>query len=51
MVKGNSKEWEKYIDKVCEKIVSKTKEYKFVGKLRTKLCKKIMVKMFCGKLC
>ena len=33
-----AKEWEKQIDKVCEKIVCKTNEYKFVEKLGTKLC-------------
>ena len=31
-----AKEWEKYIDKVCEKTVCKTKEYKFVEKLGKK---------------
>ena len=46
-----AKEWEKQIDKVCEKIVCKTKEYTFFEKLGTKLHRKIMGKKFCGKLC
>ena len=33
-----AKEWEKLIDKVCEKFVCNTKEYNFVEKLGTKLC-------------
>ena len=35
--KGMAKEWEKWIDKVCEQIVCKTKEYTFVDKLCGKL--------------
>ena len=41
-----AKEWEKWIDKVCEKVVRKTKEYKFVEKLSTKLCGKLWQKGF-----
>ena len=40
------KEWEKWIDKVCEKIVFKTKVYKFVEKLGTQLCGKFWQKSF-----
>ena len=37
MVKGHGKRVLNYIDKGCEKIGCKTKEYKFVGKLGTNL--------------
>ena len=46
-----AKEWEKWIDKVCEKSVCKTKEYNFVEKLDAKLCGNYGKKKFCGKLC
>ena len=41
-----AKQWEKWIDKVCEKIVCKTKVYKFVEKLCTKLCGKFWLTSF-----
>ena len=41
-----AKEWEKWIDKVREKIVCKTKVYKFVEKLGTKLCGNFVQKSF-----
>ena len=40
------KEWEKWIDKVREKIVCKTKVYKCVEKLGTQLCGIFVQKSF-----
>ena len=41
-----TKEWEKQIDNVCEKIVSKTKEYDFVEKPDTKYVEIMFKKSF-----
>ena len=44
-----AKEWEKWIDKVCETIVWKSKVYKVVEKLGTRLCRKCWQTSFLGK--
>ena len=45
-----AKEREKQMDKVCEKLVCKIKEYNFVENLAQNYVE-IMVKKFCGKIC
>ena len=44
--KGMAKEWKKIIYRVCGKIMCKTKVYKFVEKLGTKICAQFWQKSF-----